>query len=138
MPTIVPFTTSEIEAALALWRVTDHLGLTPEDEPVALDNFLARNPGLSYVAVDDGRVVGTVLCGHDGRRGYIHHIAVAAAYRRRSLASELLDRALAKLQSNGIAKCHALVFRDNPYGELFWSRKGWEFREDIWVYSKRV
>ncbi len=138
MPTIAEFTAREIEGALALWAETDHLGLTPEDEPVALSGFLQRNPGLSHVAIDEGRVVGTVLCGHDGRRGYVHHIAVANAYRRNNLASRLIERALVGLQSSGIAKCHALVFRDNPYAELFWSRTGWQLRDDVWVYSKRM
>jgi len=138
MPSIEDFTTDHIEEALALWRATDNIGLSTADEPQRLAAFLQRNPGLSFVALDYGRIVGACLCGHDGRRGYVHHLAVSPSHRRTGLASKLLDRCLAALRAERILKCHAFVFRSNPYGELFWRREGWERRDDLFVYSRDI
>jgi ribosomal protein S18 acetylase RimI-like enzyme len=97
--------------------------------------FLARNPGLSFVALDSGELVGAVLCGHDGRRGYVHHLAVAERCRRRGLGTRLLDRGLDALRDAGIGKCHEFVFHASPFAELFWQRRGWERRDDLLMYS---
>ncbi|WP_242478653.1 GNAT family N-acetyltransferase [Rubrivivax gelatinosus] len=99
------------------------IGLSEADEPAALAAFLRRNPGLSFVAQDGGELVGTILCGHDGRRGLIHHLAVAPGRRRRGLGRALLDAALAALQAQGIGKCHLMVFADNAEGLAFWRRQ---------------
>jgi hypothetical protein len=78
-----PFVEADITAALALWRATPGVGLSAADEPAALARYLARNPGLSLVADVHGTLVGTLLCGHDGRRGLIHHLVAAHGHRRR-------------------------------------------------------
>ena len=138
MVSIAPFTTDHIESALELWSATEHIGLSSADEPQAVASFLRRNPGFSFVASDSGQLVGAALCGHDGRRGYIHHLAVRASHRRSHLGVELLDRCLAKLEQEGLMKCHAFVFHNNPFAELFWEPRGWERRDDLLVYSKRL
>ncbi|WP_310736913.1 MULTISPECIES: GNAT family N-acetyltransferase [unclassified Rubrivivax] len=122
-PTVVAFERRHLPAALALWRSIPGIGLSKADEPAALAAFLRRNPGLSFVALDGGELVGTLLCGHDGRRGLIHHLAVAPARRRRGLGRALLDAALAALQAQGIDKCHLMVFADNAEGLAFWRRQ---------------
>ena len=124
-----------IADALALWGATEGLTLRGADEPAALARFLERNPGLSLVAVQEGRVAGAVLCGHDGRRGYIHHLAVAADVRRRGIGRALVDAALAGLSRDGITKCHLFVRIDNPAAARFWTTLGWQLREDVWMYS---
>ncbi len=136
MPSINTFRREHIPQALALWKSTDHIGLSSADEPAALVSFLERNPGFSFVVLDSDELVGAVLCGHDGRRGYIHHLAVAETHRRDNLGSRLLERCLASLQRAGITKCHAFVFHENPYAERFWQPQGWERRDDLLVYSK--
>jgi len=138
MESIEVFTDAHIERALSLWRTSDAIGLSEADEPSRLSAFLRRNPGLSFVALDGGRLIGACLCGHDGRRGYVHHLAVDPGSRRVRLASRLLDRCLAALLDAGIQKCHAFVFRSNPYAGLFWEPKGWERRDDLIVYSSLV
>src|SRR4051794_5160422 len=92
-------------AARALWLRTPGVGLSDADEPQAIACFVDRNPGLSLVAMDDDRLVGTVLVGHDGRRGLIHHLAVDTGARRRGIGRSLVDGALRGLAAAGIAKC---------------------------------
>lgn len=138
MHSIAAFTDDHIEDALRLWETMDTIGLSESDEPSLLSAFLRRNPGFSFVALDHDQVVGACLCGHDGRRGYIHHLAVDPRCQRRHLGSQLLDACLAALLAAGIQKCHAFVFRSNVYTELFWRPEGWERRDDLIVYSRRT
>lgn len=132
------FNPTDIQGALLLWEQTKNIGLSDSDAPDNLEFFLERNPGLSYVAVTAGEVVGTILCGHDGRRGYIYHLAVNSEYRRAGIGRVLLSKSLEALKENGILKCHAFVFRENPYGELFWGAGGWQPRNDLLTYSKFI
>ncbi len=135
MPAIQLFEDDHIDRALDLWRETEHIGLSSADEPQHLRAFLSRNRGYSFVVLEEGRLVGACLCGHDGRRGYIHHLAVAESHRRGRLGTLLLGRCLDALREAGIQKCQAFVFHASPYGELFWERIGWERRDDLLVYS---
>lgn len=124
--------------ALALWHAAPCVGLSAADEPAALARFLARNPGLSQVATRGTTLIGTVLCGHDGRRGLIYHLVVAEAERRRGLARRLLDRSLAALQRTGVGKCHLMVFGDNAAGQAFWRRVGAQPRSELALYSMNL
>jgi ribosomal protein S18 acetylase RimI-like enzyme len=103
-----------------------------------MEPYLARNPGMSFVACDGGRVVGAVLCGTDGRRGYLHHLAVAAPDRQRGLGRALVQRCLDALAAAGITKCHLFVFAPNIPARNFWTRIGWRLREDIVVMSRQM
>jgi len=114
----------DIPEALALWAASEGVGLRGADEPAALARYLARNPGLSLAARDGRRMVGAVLCGHDGRRGYLHHLAVAASHRRRGIGRDLVERCLDGLRREGIAKCHLFVYHDNVAGQAFWRSIG--------------
>lgn len=118
--TIRRFTGPDYSAARRLWEATPGVGLSDADEPHAIHRFLERNPGLSFVAVDNDNVVGTILCGHDGRRGLIHHLVTAPPVRRRGVASALLRAGLQALREAGINKCHLFVFRTNEEGLAFW------------------
>jgi ribosomal protein S18 acetylase RimI-like enzyme len=136
MPTFQVFLIRHIPDALALWRSTAYIGLSSADEPNALVKFLRCNPGFSFVALESETLVGAVLCGHDGRRGYIHHLAVASSHRKRGIGSQLLSLSLERLFQEEIFKCHSFVFQKNPYTELFWGYEGWVLREDLQVFSK--
>ena len=130
-----PFEIADYSAARALWEATPGMGLSAADEPEAIATYLRRNPGLSLVAEAEGRLVGTILSGHDGRRGLIHHLATAAECRRRGVGSALLREALKGLREAGIGKCHVLVFRDNREGTEFWRRAGAEERVELALFS---
>src|SRR5215216_1469875 len=126
-----PMTGADVGEALELWTAAEGVGLRGADSPQALARYLARNPGLSLVAREEGRMVGAVLCGHDGRRGYLHHLAVAAPHRRRGIGAALVERCLDGLRGEGIAKCHLFVHRHNAAGQAFWRRTGWHARDDL-------
>lgn len=123
--TLRAFAPADVAAARALWQATPGLGLSAADEPDAIERFLQRNPGLSAVAADaQGGLLGTILCGHDGRRGLIHHLVAAPAARRRGIATALLRHGLRGLRAAGVDKCHLLVFADNAEGLAFWRAAG--------------
>ena len=138
MAEIRPFSSEHIGAARSLWERTEGVGLSIADEPPALARYLERNPGLSFVAMSGSAVVGAALCGHDGRRGYLHHLAVEAECRRRGIGAELISRCLSALGAAGIEKCHIFVYRENLAGQSFWSRAGWIVREDLVLMSAAV
>ncbi len=129
---------NDYAAVLALWRQCEGVGLSSADEPARIEAYLARNPGMSFVAWVDEQLVGAVLCGHDGRRGYIHHMAVHPGYRRQGIGQQLVDRCLAALLAEGIDKCHLFIFTGNQTGIAFWQNGGWQYRTDIAVMSKMV
>ncbi len=133
--TLRSFTEADIAAALALWRGLPGVGLTAEDAPAPLAAFLARNPGLSLVACADGQLVGTLLCGHDGRRGLLHHLAVDARWQRGGIGRRLLDHGLAALHQAGIAKAHLLVINGNHAAQAFWQHGGAQRRGDVALWS---
>ncbi len=128
-------TMADYDAAMALWQRTEGMGLRPADAPEHIARYLARNPGLSFVAMDGDRLVGTVLCGHDGRRGYLQHLAVERAYRGRGIGKALVERVLNALRDVGIRKCHLFVIKENQAAIAFWRHIGWELRQDIVTMS---
>jgi len=121
-----------------LWSNTPGMGLSDADSYENIDVFLLRNKRLSFVCRHEDRIIGTILCGHDGRRGYIYHVTVAEEYRGRGIGRTLVEKSLQKLKEEGIQKCHLFVFTDNETGNTFWSTTGWIKREDIYVYSKNT
>ncbi len=138
MATIQAFTMEHYQAAYTLWRDTPGIGLSSADEPQAIEQYLLRNPGTSFAAFADTALVGTILCGHDGRRGYVHHLVVNPAYRRRGIATQLVTTALNQLRTIGISKCHLFIFAQNKTGIAFWQNVGWTLREDIHIMSKFI
>ena len=130
------FRPTDIASVLELWATANGIELDSSDAPEALTAFLARNPGSSTVAFLNGSLAGAALCGHDGRRGLLHHLAVADFARRQGVGRAIVERCLSRLREAGIIKCHALVFRDNRFGELFWTPIGWDLREKVSLYSR--
>ncbi len=119
-------TMDDYDEAAALWQATDGVWFDEDDEPEKLRVYLQRNPGLSYVARSGGKLVGTVLCGHEARRGYLHHLAVLPEFRRKGLGGSLVDHCLRKLADIGIPQCNIYVLGDNEQGRRFWATTGWE------------
>lgn len=130
---------SDHPAAVRLWESTPGIGLSEADAEPRIASFLERNLGLSAVAIaEGGELVGAVLCGHDGRRGYLHHLAVAEAHRRQGVARALIEHGLAGLRAAGIDKCNVFLFSDNEDGRSFWIQNGWLVRGDLQVIQKRL
>ena len=135
---VVPFAMRYYDDVLALWRRCEGVGLSEDDSRSHTEAYLDRNPGMSFIAMAGDMVVGAVLAGHDGRRAYIHHLAVAPAYRRQGVARQLVDRCLVALADVGIRKCHLLVFNSNTKGIAFWKAMGWTLRSDVGILSKTI
>jgi N-acetylglutamate synthase len=132
------FLPSDLDDAIDLWSGSDGIGLNESDSRDALLRFLARNPGLSFVAIEAPQLVGAILCGHDGRRGAIHHLAVAPAHRRRGLGSRLVEHCLDKLREAGIPRCNLYLYDDNEIGRRFWERHGWQAVDTWKTWQKRL
>lgn len=135
---ISQFTVESYDDVIALWQQCEGIGLSEADSRESIKAYLDRNPGMSFVALSDGKVVGAVLGGHDGRRGYIHHLAVVPGCRRQGLARQLAEHCLAALADAGIQKCHIFIFNSNTDGIAFWKAIGWTLRSDIGVISKTI
>jgi N-acetylglutamate synthase len=135
MAEIFPFSPSDYDEVMALWRRTEGLSLREADSRDAIIDYLARNPGLSFVARDRGRLIGAVLAGTDGRRGYLQHLTVAPTHRRQGLGTALTNRVLEGLGALGIAKCHLFVRRQQGQAREFWERLGWTSRNDVVLMS---
>ncbi len=131
-------TLADFDAVRRLWQNTEGVGLNESDRRENIALFLARNPGLSRVAVDGDVIVGAVLCGHDGRRGYLHHLAVAKTQRQLGIGKQLVEACLADLARQGISKCNIFLFADNAAGEAFWQHNGWAERADLQVMQKSL
>lgn len=123
---------ADFAISLELWRTTEGVGLSASDTPERLGSFLVRNPGLSAVALDaQQQIIGTVLAGDDGRRGFLYHLAVIPTFRRRGIAGALIEHSTSRLAARGIEKCNILVYANNTAGLDFWRRRGWQTRPDL-------
>jgi len=136
MTDITPFQPSDYEEAIALWQRTEGVTLRSADSSEAVLRYLKRNPGSSFVAREQDTLVAAVLGGHDGRRGYLHHLAVAPTHRGRGIGRALAERVLTALGTQGIHKCHLMVRADNADALAFWAHIGWAQRADLVIMSR--
>ncbi|MGZ5022517.1 MAG: GNAT family N-acetyltransferase [Chthoniobacterales bacterium] len=120
------FLMDDYDAAIALWKKIEGVEICEGDSREEIRGYLARNPGLSRVAEENGVMAGAALCGHDGRRGFIYHLAVSPQFRGRGVGKRLLDDCVRGLHEAGMQRAIILVARDNPLGREFWLRNGWE------------
>lgn len=134
--TYAPMTMDDYAVVLDLWQRTEGVGTTDSDSPEGTAQYLARNPDMSLVARDGERCVGAVLCGHDGRRGYLHHLAVDAAYRELGIGRTLVEMCMERLRAAGIEKCNIWVYTHNGGGRAFWAHNGWHERDDLVVIQR--
>lgn len=134
-PLLRPMTMTDYDAVIALLKATPGVSFRDADSREATSRYLERNPGLSFVAEQEGSLVGCVMGGHDGRRGYLQHLAVLPSHRRQGIASALVECCIAALEQLGIVKSHIDVYRTNDSGQAWWERRGWKLRNDIHRYS---
>ncbi|WP_028976623.1 GNAT family N-acetyltransferase [Sporolactobacillus terrae] len=115
-----------------LWTRSDGMGLRSLDDSVqGIEKFLKRNPNTNFIAVAHQKIVGVILCGHDGRRGYIYHTAVDRSYRRQGIGKQLVSVGIDALKKEGINKVALVVFSTNQAGNEFWQSIGFDQREDL-------
>ena len=120
----------------ALWMSIHGFGIrTVDDSREGVEKFLKRNPATSVVAVEDGRVIGAILCGHDGRRGCFYHVCVAEDKRQRGIGKQMATFAMHALKAEGINKVSLIAFKSNEVGNRFWRSVGWTYREDLNYYD---
>ena len=127
------FIIDDYDKAVALWRMVEGVEVAEGDSKEEIRAYLLRNPGLSRVAEANGTMVGAVLCGHDGRRGLIYHLAVAPASHGKGIGKLLVRECLTRLRATGIVRALILVAGDNAGAHSFWLRIGWEDVTDVIV-----
>ena len=131
--------TQDYDRVYALWMSCKNMGFNNlDDSRQGIEKYLKRNPSTCFIAEQGDAIVGVVLAGHDGRRGFIHHMAVAENCRRQGIATDLLGQALAALKEEGINKTALLVFNRNEAGNAFWERQGFTARDDVTYRNKTL
>ena len=123
---------------IQLWQNTEGIGLSSSDSKENFEYFLGRNPNLSFIVLDGKCLAGAVMCGHDGRRGFIYHLAVDKKYRHQGVGRKLVEYCLNGLKKVKIEKCHVMVLEFNENGQKFWQKMGWEERTDIKMMSRAI
>ena len=137
--TIRPMTIEDYEEVYALWTHIRGFGIRSiDDSKEDIARFLERNPNTSAVAVCDDKIVGNILCGHDGRQGSFYHVCVAKNYRRRGIATKMAVFCMRALQDAGINKITLIAFSENEGGNAFWRKIGWTSRSDDVNYYEFV
>lgn len=129
----------DYEKVYKLWTNTTGMGMRSlDDSKNGIAKFLKRNPATNFVATENDEIVGVILSGHDGRRGYIYHMAVDMNYRRQGVGRRLVESVCKALDEEGITKIALVVFKNNDIGNLFWESIGWEKRVDLNYYNKSL
>lgn len=129
-------TIADYDGICDVWK--DHDGINPVDDSIeGFTKYLKRNPATSFVAEDNGKIVGTILAGHDGRRGFFHHVVVLPEYRNRGIGKKMVNYAMEALEKEGINKVALVVFENNQLGNSFWESMGFTSRNDL-VYRNKA
>lgn len=137
--TIRLMTLADYYAVYTLWTTTAGMGLRSlDDSKEGIAKFLLRNPNTNFVACSDGAIIGVILSGHDGRRGYIYHAAVTPYHRAQGIGTQLVDTALNALKNEGINKVALVVYENNTIGNDFWQRVGFDARPDLVYRNKSI
>jgi N-acetylglutamate synthase len=132
-------TIDDYEQVYDLWIHTSGMGLNSlDDSKEGIEAYLKRNPSTCFVAEEENRIIGVIICGHDGRRGFIYHTSVHNDFRKRGIAKELVERAMQALQKEGISKTALVVFGTNETGNSFWEKIGFSDRTDLVYRNKSI
>ena len=132
-------TIEDYEGAYDLWINTSGMCLNAiEDSREGIAKYLSRNPNSCFVADDNGKIVGVIMSGHDGREGYIHHTAVLPDYRNHGIAKNLVDNAMSALEKEGINQVSLVACAKNEIGNGFWENIGFSVRNDLLYRNKNI
>jgi len=129
---------TDIPASIELWKNTKGLAIRGSDNIRDLSEHVKMNCKHNFIAVSDDQLVGTVLGGFDGRRGYIYHLAVHEDYRKQKIGKELMERCFQSFKEIHVTKCHMMVLRDNTEAQEFYAKIGCELRNEILVFSRTL
>lgn len=126
----------DYDNVFALWKTIKGFGIrSVDDSKEGIERFLKWNPGLSVVAEEEGKIVGAILCGSDGRRGCLYHVCVHKDYRRQGIGKTMVIWCMEKLKELQINKVSLIAFTQNDVGNAFWKEIGWTKREDLNYYD---
>ena len=129
-------TIEDYDQVYHLWKTIHGIGIRSiDDSREGVERFLKRNPTSSVVAEEDGKIIGCILCGHDGRRGCFYHVCVEESYRKHGIGRQMVGASMRALQAEGINKVSLIAFTKNDVGNAFWNRIGWTKREDLNYYD---
>ena len=132
-------TIDDYKLVFELWINVEGMGLRSlDDSKEGINAFLKCNPDTCFVALDSKKIIGAILCGHDGRRGYIYHTVVCSEYRKQGIGTALVAAATAALKDEGITRVCLNVMDSNESGKLFWINQGWEKKDFLGFYSKSI
>ncbi|EMB48848.1 acetyltransferase [Vibrio mimicus] len=126
---------ADYDDVIKLWGQTEGMSLRDADTKESINNYLIRNPNLSFVAVSGNEIVGAVLVGTDGRRGYLQHLAVSTNFRGKNLGRDLVSQAISALADVGVPKTHLFVYNENVNAQQFYEKLGWFPRDEVRMYS---
>ena len=133
---IKPMTVDDYDEVRALWMTISGFGIrTLDDSPADIRRFILRNPTTSVVARVGNRIVGSILCGSDGRQGSLYHVCVAREYRRRGIGTKMVGYCMQQLKLMGINKVSLIAFTRNDAGNAFWKQIGWTRKTDVNYYE---
>ena len=139
MINIRTMTINDYDKVYILWINTPGMGLnSTDDSRDGIDKYLRRNPTSCFVAECDGEIIGVIMAGHDGRRGFIHHTAVLPSYRNQGIARMLVENAMSALEKEGINKVALVAFKKNDVGNAFWEKIGFTQRDDLVYRNKNI
>ncbi len=129
-------TAADYDQVYALWKTIKGFAMRSlDDSREGVERFLKRNPQTSVVAIEEGKIVGAILCGHDGRRGCLYHVCVEPGYRRRGIGKAMVVFCMNALRKEQINKVSLIAFAQNDIGNAFWHHVGWMQREDLNYYD---
>jgi N-acetylglutamate synthase len=128
-------TMDDYDGIIELFKSTPGITFREADSREATERYLKRNPSLSFIAEEGSEILGCILGGHDGRRGYLQHLVVRPDHRNKGIGEVLVMKCTDALDKIGISKAHIFVFKTNGIGNSFWAGKGWQFRDDVNMYS---
>lgn len=129
----------DYDKVYALWMSCSGMGLNNlDDSKDGIERFIKRNPDTCFVAENGDELIGVIMVGNDGRRGYIYHTAVDPQHRKQGIASRLVEAAMDALKKCGINKCALVVFERNENGNAFWEKLGFTVREDLVYRNKTI
>jgi N-acetylglutamate synthase len=123
---VVEMTLDRYDELMSFWKNIEGIWISSDDDYDNLNRFLNRNPGLNLVVLYEGHIIGTIKCGHDGRRGYLHHLAIAKEYRGHGIGKELVTKCIKNLEKDGIRKIRVFVMDNNQNALNFWNNIGFD------------
>lgn len=131
-------TADDYASVAKLWTESSGIGVNPDDSKENISKYLQRNPNTSFVAVESGEIVGAILAGHDGYRGFIHHTSVSSSHRGMGIGTKLVNAAVDAIRNEGINKVVLVAFKTNTLGNSFWEKQGFAVREDLYYRDLRI